>query len=82
MSKKQVKRKQSKRKQVKSNFYIWDESGPGVNKLKDDIKSLHRWYKKKQKEKATEDLQRNLGYDNVQIGMKLLLKKKKEVNKK
>ena len=77
MSKKQVKRKQ--RKQTKSNFYIWDESGPGVNKLKDDIKSLHRWYKKKQKkkEKSTEDLQRKLGYDNMQIGMKHLMKKKK-----
>ena len=46
MSKKQV-----KKKQVKSNFYIWDESGPGINKLSSDIKSLHQWYKKRQKKK-------------------------------
>jgi len=50
MSKKQVKNK-PKKKQVKSNFYIWDESGPGINKLSSDIKSLHQWYKKRQKKK-------------------------------
>lgn len=51
MTKKQVKNKRKTHKTVKSNFYIWDESDPGMNKLKGDIKSLHAWYKKRQKKK-------------------------------
>ena len=40
-----------KRKKVQSDFFIWDQSGPGIHKLSSDIKNTYQWYKKRKQEK-------------------------------
>jgi len=45
--KKQVKKQQRKQ----SDFFIWEQSGPGIRKLSGDLQNLYTWYKKKKRKK-------------------------------